>query len=69
MVPIPLDLLVQAIGIDRQIRIHIEGANRYRYAIPQPIDIPICIFNRLLSRVWYVAKATANQTTAVCDQG
>ena len=55
MVPIPLDLLVQAIGIDRQINISIEGVNRYRYAIPQPIDIPIGILNRLLSRVIHIA--------------
>ena len=46
--------MVQAIGIDRQIRIPIQGVNRYRYAILQPIDIPTGIFNRLLSRVWYI---------------
>ena len=52
IVPFSLDLLVQATRNDRQIRIPIEGANwRYRYAIPQPIDIPIVMFNRLLSRV------------------
>ena len=48
----------QAIGIDRQILTPIEGVNRYRYAIPQPIDIPIGIFNRLLSRVCYVQSHT-----------
>ena len=52
MVPISLDLLVQAMDIDRQIRIPIEGVNSYRYAIPQPIDIPIGIFNRILPRVY-----------------
>ena len=33
--------MVQAIGIHRHIRIPIEGANRYRHALPQPIAIPI----------------------------
>ena len=47
IVPISLDLLVPAIGIDRHIPILIEGVNRYRCATPQPIDIPIGIFNRL----------------------
>ena len=54
ILPIYLDVLVQATGINRQIRRPIEGVNRYRYAIPQPIHKPIGIFSRLLSRVWYV---------------
>ena len=46
--------LVKAIGIDRQTRIPIEGVNRYRHEIPQNIDIPIGIFNRLLSSKFVV---------------
>ena len=49
-------------GIDRQIRICIEGVNRYRYAIPQPIDIqwaystgycPGCVAGVLLQQQRY----------------
>ena len=58
--------MVQAIGIDGQIRILIEGVNRYRYAIPQPIDIPIGTFNRLLSRVCCPAATTPIAVVFVC---
>ena len=51
-----LSILPQAIGIDRQIRIPIEGVSRYRHAIPQYNDIPIGVFNSLLSRVCYTSK-------------
>ena len=56
IVPISLDLFVQAIGIERQIRVPIEGVNRYRNAISQSIDIPIGISNSLLSRVGYTSS-------------
>ena len=56
IVPIYLDILVQAIGIDRQIRTPIEGVDRYRHAISKSIDIPIGIFNSLLSRACYTSK-------------
>ena len=56
--------MIQATGIDRQIRIPIEGVNRYRYAIPQSIDIPIGIFNRLLlSRVPGTCLVVFKQST------
>ena len=59
-----------AIGTDRQIRIPIEGVNKYRYAIPQPVDIPIgMVFNRLLSRVCYTCgRNTASIGYWQCTQ-
>ena len=41
----------------------IEGVNRYRYAISQPIDMPIGIFNRLLSRVCCRTASRRHQTS------
>lgn len=40
-VPLPMDLLGQAIGVDRQFPVPFEGVSKYRYAISHPIKMPI----------------------------
>ena len=36
-----MDLLGQAIGVDRQFPVPFEGVSKYRYAISHPIKMPI----------------------------